>query len=108
MSHMVSDASSIGSLARELSALYEATSNGQESPLPELEIQYADYARWQRQYLTNAALDKRLAYWKKQLGGSLPALNLPIDRPRPLVPNDRGATKSFPLPTELTQSLGKL
>ena len=108
MSHMVSDAWSIGRLARELSALYEATSNGQLSPLPELEIQYADYAYWQRQYLTNAALDKRLAYWKKQLGGSLTALNLPIDRPRPLVSNDRGATKSFSLPAELTQSLGRL
>jgi acyl carrier protein len=105
MSHIVSDAWSIGRLARELSALYEATSNGQSSPLPELEIQYADYAYWQRQYLTNVALDKRLAYWKKQLGGSLSALKLPVDRPRPLVSSDRGGTKSFSLPAELTRSL---
>ena len=108
MSHIVGDASSIGRLARELSVLYESTSNGQLSPLPELEIQYADYAYWQRQYLTNDALDKRLAYWRKQLDAGLSALNLPIDRPRPSVSSDRGATKSFSLPAELTRSLSGL
>jgi len=105
MSQIVGDASSIGRLARELSVLYESTCSGQSSPLPELEIQYADYAYWQRQHLTNDALDKRLAYWRRQLDAGLSALNLPIDRPRPFVSSNRGATKSFSLPEELTRSL---
>jgi hypothetical protein len=108
MHHIVSDAWSNGILVREVCALYEAMSEGKESPLPELEIQYADYAYWQKQCLTDSVLQKHLTYWKKQLGGKLPALDLPSDYPRPSVPSHRGATKSFSLSAELHQSLRML
>jgi len=105
MHHIVSDAWSMGVLVREVCILYEAMSEGKESPLPELEFQYADYAYWQRQYLTESVLEKHLVYWKKQLSGKLPELDLPADHPRPLIPSYRGATKSFFLPSKLHQSL---
>jgi len=105
---IVSDAWSAGLLAREICKLYEAMSEGQASPLPELEIQYADYADWQRRSLGNGALEVRLQYWKKQLGGKLPVMNLAVDRPRPLVPSYHGATTSILLPAELCESLKAL
>jgi amino acid adenylation domain-containing protein len=105
--HIVCDAWSMEVLARELSELYEAISEGNASPLPELKIQYADYAYWQRSYLRDEALEWRLRYWKKQLRG-LPVLNLATDRPRPPVPSCRGASKSHLLPAELCKSLKAL
>jgi hypothetical protein len=108
MHHIVSDGWSLGVLVREVCDLYAAMSEGKGSPLPELEIQYADYATWQRQYLTGAMLEKRLAYWKKQLGGKLPPLDLPTDHLRPPVSGHRGASKSFLLPVELCRSLREL
>jgi hypothetical protein len=81
--HIVSDGWSLAVLARELSTLYGAFSAGQPAPLPELPIQYADYAEWQRRWLQGEALDAQLAYWKQQLSGRLPVLELPADRPRP-------------------------
>jgi amino acid adenylation domain-containing protein len=108
MHHIVSDAWSMGVLVREISELYQAMGDGRESPLPDLAIQYADYAYWQNQYLTGAILEKHLAYWKKQLGGNLPTLDLPADHPRPSVPSHRGAAKSFVFSPELTQSLKAL
>ncbi|HTN83814.1 MAG TPA: condensation domain-containing protein, partial [Sorangium sp.] len=85
MHHIVSDGWSMGVLVRELGALYEAFSRGLPSPLPELPIQYADYAVWQRAWLSGEVLEAQLAYWKKQLSGAPPALELPTDRPRPAV-----------------------
>jgi len=108
MHHIVSDAWSLGVLVREICALYGAFSQGQGSPLPELEIQYADYAYWQRQYLTGAVLEKHLTYWKQQLGGTLPSLELPVDHPRPSIPSYRGATVSFSLSAALSKSLKSL
>jgi hypothetical protein len=108
MHHLVSDGWSIGVLMREICALYEALSKGRPSPLPELEIQYADYANWQRQYLTGAVLEKHLDYWKRQLDRDLPMLDLPVDRPRPSIPSFRGGARSFALPAELSQSLRAL
>jgi len=105
MHHIASDAWSMGVLAREVCALYHAFNEGEASPLPELKIQYADYAYWQRQYLRGSALEKHLAYWRKQLGGKLPVMDLPTDYPRPSIPSYRGSTKSFLLPVELSQSL---
>jgi len=102
---IVSDAWSMGELLREVGEHYESMSKGQGSPLPELEIQYADYTYWERQYLTGAVLEKHLAYWKERLDGKLPALDLPVDHPRPSVPSYRGGTKSFFLSAELAQSL---
>jgi amino acid adenylation domain-containing protein len=108
MHHIVSDGWSMGILVKEVGALYQALSAGEEASLPELQIQYADYAYWQRQYLTNHVLEKHLSYWRKQLGGKLPALNLAGDYPRPPVPTYRGAAKLFSLPAGLHQSLKAL
>ncbi|MCA1568068.1 MAG: amino acid adenylation domain-containing protein [Acidobacteria bacterium] len=91
MHHIVSDGWSMGVLLRELSALYAAFKEGRESPLAELPIQYADYAAWQREYLTGEVLAEQLSYWRDQLGGELPVLELPTDRPRPPVPSYHGA-----------------
>jgi surfactin family lipopeptide synthetase A len=92
----------------ELAALYEAFSAGKPSPLLDLPIQYADYAHWQRHWLHEQDLDGALAYWRKQLGGRLPALELPSDRPRPPVQSFRGAMQSVVLPANLIQALEAL
>jgi amino acid adenylation domain-containing protein len=108
MHHIVGDGWSIEVLKREIRALYEALSEGKESPLPELEIQYADYAYWQRCYLRDEALEKQLRYWKKQLSGNLPVLDLASDYPRPSVPSNLGMEQSISLPAELCKSLKTL
>jgi amino acid adenylation domain-containing protein len=108
MHHIVSDGWSRGILYRELSVLYEAFSKGNPSPLPELPIQYADFAVWQRQWLQGDVLAHQLSYWKKQLGGILPVQELPTDRMRPVIKTDRGASTSFQFPRELTGSLKAL
>jgi hypothetical protein len=83
MHHIVSDGWSMGVLLRELTALYHAFSQGQPSLLLPLALQYADYAAWQRGWLTGAVLQEQLTYWKQQLTGAPTALELPTDRPRP-------------------------
>jgi amino acid adenylation domain-containing protein len=108
MHHIVSDAGSMVVLMREVSALYEAISEGKISPLPELKIQYADYACWQRRYLSGEVLERHLQYWKKQLDGKLPVMNLPGDHLRPPISSYRGAAKSIPLPAKLYESLKEL
>ncbi len=107
MHHIVSDGWSMGVFWRELGALYGAFSSERPSPLPELPIQYADYALWQRQWLRGELLDEQLGYWKEQLA-ELPALELPTDHPRPAVQSHRGARRSLTLPESLTQALKKL
>ena len=97
MHHAISDGWSIGILIREVSVLYESFLNGESSPLPELPIQYADYAVWQRNWLQGPILDAQLGYWTQQLAG-LPDLELPTDRPRTLVASQRGAERSTTLP----------
>ncbi len=89
MHHIVSDGWSLRLLIRELSALYEAFRAGEPSPLPELPIQYADFASWQRAWLQGDVLEQQLAYWKEQLTGIAP-IELPTDRPRPAAPSRRG------------------
>src|SRR6185369_15833109 len=95
-------------LVREVATLYEAFSQGRSSPLPELAIQYADFARWQRDWLAGAQLQEQLAYWKKQLGGRLPVLALPTDRPRPPVQRFSGAVEQIMLSPELTAQIKEL
>ena len=90
--HIVSDGWSMGVLIRELGALYEAHVAGQPSPLPELPVQYADFAAWQRSWLTGEVLEAQLAYWRSSSPGLPPVLELPTDRPRPAVPSVRGQT----------------
>src|SRR3990172_5937896 len=108
MHHIASDGWSMGVLFRELSALYGAFSSGGPSPLPELPIQYADFAHWQRQWLQGEVLESQLSYWKKQLNGSLPVLELPTDHPRPPVQTFLGAWQSLVLPKALSESLKAL
>ncbi|MDB4896570.1 MAG: non-ribosomal peptide synthetase, partial [Firmicutes bacterium] len=104
MHHIISDGWSIGVFIREVSALYDALVADQPSPLPELPVQYADFAVWQRDWLQGAVLEQQLGYWREQLGGS-PALQLPTDRPRPPVPSRRGASQNFMLPQSLAEGL---
>src|SRR6185369_12966159 len=90
MHHIVSDGWSMGVLVSELTALYEAYGRGAASPLPELPLQYADYASGQREWLSGDVLDTQLGYWKEQLAGESGVLELPTDHPRPAVPSGRG------------------
>jgi len=108
MHHIISDGWSKGVFLRELSTLYSAFCAGQPSPLPELSLQYIDYAVWQREWLQGEVLEDHLAYWKQQLGGDLPALQLPTDRPRPAVQSYRGTKKPFKLSEHLKKKLEKL
>ncbi|MBW4592778.1 MAG: condensation protein [Brasilonema angustatum HA4187-MV1] len=108
MHHIISDGWSIGVLIREIAALYEAFSLGKPSPLPELSIQYADFAVWQRQWLQKEQLETQLAYWKQQLGGKLAVLELPSDRPRPIIQTFSGARESLMLPKSLSEKLKAL
>lgn len=108
MHHIISDGWSLGILTRELGTLYEAYAAGQPSPLPELLIQYADYAVWQRQWLQGEVLEKQLAYWKERLGGDLPLLALPTDRPRPAVQTYGGSRQSIELPMRLVEQLRQM
>jgi amino acid adenylation domain-containing protein len=107
--HIVFDGWSISVLFNELSRLYQAHIEGAPSPLPELPIQYGDFALWQRQWLVpgSAALDAHLAWGRQQLSG-LPTLELPTDRPRPHTPSQRGARHSFTLAAPLTNELRSL
>jgi hypothetical protein len=102
--HIVSDGWSIGVIWRELGALYAAFSTGGPSPLPELPIQYADFAAWQRRWLAGEVLDEQLGYWKRQLA-DVAALELPTNRPRPPVQTFRGARQGLVLPELLTEAL---
>jgi Condensation domain/Phosphopantetheine attachment site len=108
MHHIVSDGWSLGVLIKEVATLYEAYSKGHESPLTELPIQYSDFALWQRGWLQGEELERQLAYWRKQLGGVLPVLELPTDRVRPAVPSYRGAQLSFRLSPEVSAGLKEL
>ena len=106
--HIIFDGWSIGVFLQELAALYEAFLIGKPSPLPELSIQYADFAIWQREWLAGDRLQTQLNYWKKQLSGAPPLLELPADRPRPPAQTYRGAKESFLIPRTLTAALKKL
>lgn len=91
MHHIISDGWSVEVFLRELTVLYEAFLAGRPSPLPELPIQYVDFAVWQREWLQGEVLDQQLAYWKQQLAEAPPGLELPTDHPRPMVQSFRGA-----------------
>jgi amino acid adenylation domain-containing protein/non-ribosomal peptide synthase protein (TIGR01720 family) len=108
MHHIVSDGWSTSLLIQEIGALYDAFSRGQPSLLPELPIQYADYAQWQRQWLQGDVLERQLDYWRQELGDGPPMLELPTDRPRPPVQAYRGSYCTFELPTDLTEKLKNL
>ncbi len=105
MHHIISDGWSIVLFFQELSALHRAFAGGQAAPLAELPIQYTDYAAWQREWLRGEVLDRQLSYWKNQLSGELPVLELPTDRPRPAMQTYPGARAGLRLSRELSQAL---
>ena len=105
--HIAADGWSVGILHRELGELYAARRAGREPGLPELPIQYADFALWQRQWLEGEVLERQLAYWKRQLADSAP-LEFPVDHPRPRVPTQRGARLAVEVPAELCDALRAL
>jgi amino acid adenylation domain-containing protein len=106
--HIVSDGWSMGVLYGELSALYEAYLVGGASPLPDLPVQYADYAVWQRERLQGDLLERQLGYWKERLADAPALLELPTDHPRPAVQTYRGAHEQIELPLELLERLQAL
>jgi amino acid adenylation domain-containing protein len=108
MHHIISDAWSIGVLMTEMTTLYETYRGGRPSTLPELKIQYPDYAAWQREYLEGDLLEKQVGYWKRQLAGAPQLLNLPTDRPRPAVQGYRGGQEISMLPPETAEALHDL
>ena len=103
--HIVSDGWSLEVLLRELSALYAAFTGGGEPPLPDLPVQYADYAVWQREQFGGPALEGELAWWRERLAGAPALLELPTDRPRPPVQSYRGAQETFALAAGLAERL---
>ena len=89
----------------ELAANYPPFLIGEQSPLPEPEVQWADYAAWQRQWMQGEVLENQLSYWKKKLAGAPPYLDLPVDLPRPRVQSYRGARQYLQLPLSLTDGV---
>jgi len=108
MHHIISDGWSIGVLLQEMAAFYNAFVQGTVPSLPELPIQYADFAEWQREWLKGEALESQASYWKRQLDGTLPVLELSTDHPRPVVQTYRGKRKSRVLPKPLEKALTAL
>ena len=108
MHHIIYDGWSLSIFFDELSQLYAAFVRGLPSPLPELSIQYADFAVWQRQWLTGEVLERQLNYWQKQLQDAPTILELPTDYPRPPIPSFRGDGQVFRLTLDLTQRLKRL
>jgi len=103
--HIVSDGWSLGVLIDEIHALYRASLAGSPSPLPNLPIQYADYAVWQRQWLGDEEMERQLAYWRERLAGAPSALDLPSDRPRPAAQSYRGGAAVLTLGPETAERL---
>ncbi|MBS0180177.1 MAG: amino acid adenylation domain-containing protein, partial [Nitrospira sp.] len=106
--HIVCDGWSAQILAREFAKLYAEAATGRDASLPVLPIQYADYAEWQRGWLQGDVLDRQLAYWKRQLSGELPVLELPTDRPRGAVQTSSGSRYVFTLPQAIATELRDL
>ncbi len=106
--HIASDGWSLGVLVREVTALYAAYAQGEPSPLPELPVQYADFAVWQHSWLHGEVLEREIAWWRRQLAGLPPLLELPTDRPRPPVQSVHGAVRPVRLPAGLTRQIEEL
>ncbi len=108
MHHIISDGWSISVLVNELAQLYNAFSIGAPSTLPNLHIQYADYAQWQRSWLTGEVFETQLDYWEKQLDGAPPILEVPTDRPRPSIQSSRGSLEHFIVAGDVVRRLREL
>ncbi len=108
MHHTITDGWSMGILVDELATIYNSLKEGHEPELPELPIQYADYAVWQREWLQGEVLERQVAFWKGVVGENPPVLELPTDRPRPAVQTFRGNSLRQDLDAELAESLRDL
>ncbi len=108
MHHIVSDGWSLSIFIQEVAILYKVLVAGLPSPLPELSVQYADFAVWQRQWMQGKVLEEQLAYWRQQLAGVPPVLNLPLDHPRPSYQTAHGATYFFNFSSQLRQAIEAL
>ncbi|MGZ4106881.1 MAG: condensation domain-containing protein, partial [Tumebacillaceae bacterium] len=105
MHHIVTDGSSTDIFLQELSRLYLSFVENRPADLPELQVQYADYAHWQRDWLQGEELEKQLMYWKGKLAGKLPVLHLPYDHSRPEFPVNKGLYQWFVIPTAVVAKL---
>jgi amino acid adenylation domain-containing protein len=109
MHHLVFDGVSVYRvMVRELAALYNAYSRALPSPLPELTVQYGDYAWWQQQQLANGGYAAEMKYWRETLSEDPPVLQLPTDRPHPAQPSWRGGMETCTVPAELLEALKEL
>ncbi len=106
--HIIHDGWSVNVLLGELVALYRAETSGEDAGLPELPVQFADYAVWQREWMKGEEARAQLASWKERLAGSRPVLDLPFDRSRPPVQRFRGAAPRFRIPGALYRPLREL
>ncbi|WP_413173264.1 condensation domain-containing protein [Anabaena azotica] len=106
--HIIADGWSIGLLVQELADIYAAFTVNKPAILPELSIQYADYAYWQRNYYQGDIINKQLNYWKQQLSNSVPLLNLPTDKPRPTIQSFTGKKEFFTISAEIKAGVKKL
>ncbi|WP_255653948.1 non-ribosomal peptide synthase/polyketide synthase [Corallococcus sp. EGB] len=108
MHHIVSDGWSMGVMVREVGRAYEAKVKGAEGREEALEVQYADWAAWQREWLEGGALEEQLGWWRERLAGAPAALELPTDKPRPVVPSAAGASLDVRLPRPLSEAVKAL
>ncbi len=108
MHHIIIDGWSMSIFFKELSTFYRSFIEGNPVSLPELSIQYADFAVWQRQWLTGEVLEKQLNYWKQQLAGATPSIEILPDKPRPSVKTYQGDSKQFEIDRNLTEQLNSL
>lgn len=106
--HILADEWSMEVVHQELKQLYDAFSEGRPSPLPELPIQYADFACWQREWMKGEVLESQTSYWKEALAGAPLILELPTDKPRPATTSFSGATETFQIPRKLLEQLKTL
>ncbi len=106
--HIISDGWSVGLLGQELAQIYNALKSGQTPPVPELPIQYADFARWQQAQLQSKTFSQRLDYWQQKLVDAPTVLQLPTDYARPAVYSDAGGQISLTLPPDLAQAVQTL
>jgi amino acid adenylation domain-containing protein/non-ribosomal peptide synthase protein (TIGR01720 family) len=106
--HIIADGWSMGVLISELQALYDARVQGKTCPLPELAIQYADYAVWQRAWLDSGGVDEQLSFWRQKLADAPPLLELSLDHPRPAILSHRGRHIEFALSRGLSMRLKQL
>src|ERR1700704_4516991 len=108
MHHIITDGWSISILFRELARCYESFVNREEAQLPELPVQYAEYAQWQRENVSGESLEKQVAYWKNKLAGAQTILDLAIDHPRPSIHSWRGGTEELIFDSQVLSDLQKL